>query len=349
MRILIIKCGALGDVLRTTALLPSWARRYPGGEVWWVTSPQARPLLEGNPHIARCLTAGPGLLSELSHEDFDRVLSLEEDPECAGLEQAVRHRRWTGVLLRSGALTYTPDSAPYYDMSLLNTDPDGGHTAADSLKRGNRRTFGEIWLEILGLGEPAAGAKPVLVLTAEERSVALRAARSRGFAHLEPRIGVSPGAGTRWPAKRLPPAVTLGLGRAVWDRWGVPAILLGGPEERTMHARLARQPAARLIDAGTGHPLRVFAAMVELCDGIVTSDSLTLHIANALGKPVVAVFGPTSSHEIRVDRGIKLAPSGGCRCFYRRRCASPSPCLETIAPGPCLEMLGRFLVANCTQ
>ncbi len=339
-RILLIKCGALGDVLRTTALLPPLLRGRPDTEIWWLTERSARPLLENNPSIERIVETGPEGFARLAGVDFDRVLSMEEDPVCAGLQRTLAHRSWTGVVLRNDALSYTPDSAPYYDMSLLNRDPDGGHAAADALKRANRMSYEKIWTKILGL--PASEPAPLLVLTPRERAQGKAVARELGLNRLPLRVGIHPGAGARWPAKRIPGGKVLEIARGIRKRWGVPALLLGGPEERSEHLKLAAAAGESLIDAGTEHSLRGFAAVTGLCDVVVSADTLTLHISRALGIAVVAAFGPTSAHEISLPRGVNLTPAETCECFYRPRCARSSPCLGEIETERWLEAIARL-------
>lgn len=329
MRVLIVKCGALGDVLRTTALLAPLHEKHPGVELWWLTAPSARALLEGNPLIHRIVEAGPEGFARLTGNDFDWVWCLEEDSVCASLQEQLRPRRWTGVELRAGALAYTPDSEAYYGMSLLRPEAVGGRPAADALKRANRLGFERIWLRILGLPE-SKRARPMLALSEAQRSAGGRLFARLGLDRLPRRIGISPGAGARWPAKRIPDDTIIPLARRIQERWSAPAVLLGGPAESARNARLAALSGGALLDAGSRMPLKDFAALVERLDAVVAADSLTLHIANALARPLVAAFGPTSPHEISLVRGVKLSAADGCGCFYKPRCAERRPCLGRI-------------------
>ena len=340
MKILLIKYGALGDVLRTTALLKPLARRYGDLELWWLTSPEALPMLRDQPHATRVLSS-QHINDELAGEVFDWILNMEENRDTASLQSRIEHKRWTGVVMRNDQLSYTPDSAPYYDMSLLNADENGGHAAADELKRANRRTYEEIWLSILD-AEASAATGPSWVLSETEQAKATDTAQALGLHQLPLRIGINPGAGGRWPSKRLPDETTLMLASSVQDLWGAPLLLLGGPEESGAHAELTKRARGNLINTGTDFSLRDFAALLNLCDVVVSTDSLPLHIANALRVPVVALFGPTSSHEIHLVRGVKLEPPEDCRCFYRSQCESASPCLGEIPITQLIKSIERF-------
>ena len=128
-----------------------------------------------------------------------------------------------------------------------------------------------------------------------------------------------------------------------------PLLLLGGKERpRCSDRRIAAQVAR--LDPGIEMiltpylPLRSFAAMLELCEVLVTTDSLALHLATALGRPAVALVGPTSAAELDFHgRGRALQPPEGCACFYKPRCTRPSPCLDDIAESRIVAEVKRCL------
>ena len=76
-RILIIKLGAMGDVLRTTALLPALAEAHPRAAISWATKRESRPLLECNPYISEILDYGEDALLQFQVRAFDRVINLD--------------------------------------------------------------------------------------------------------------------------------------------------------------------------------------------------------------------------------------------------------------------------------
>src|ERR1043165_7042653 len=112
-RILVVKLAALGDVVRTTSLLRPLRAKYPGCRIWWVTTPGAMALLEGNPLIHRLLTVD-GLEQLPASARFDLVLSLEEDARAAELAAERCDGEFIGVYHEFGALKYTRSAALYY-------------------------------------------------------------------------------------------------------------------------------------------------------------------------------------------------------------------------------------------
>jgi len=77
---------------------------------------------------------------------------------------------------------------------------------------------------------------------------------------------------------------------------------------------------------------------------VVTADTLALHIATALEKKIVALFGPTSRSEIELyGRGIKLSSPAGCKCFYRKYCSEEISCMEKITSEMVIEAINLLL------
>jgi heptosyltransferase-2 len=124
---------------------------------------------------------------------------------------------------------------------------------------------------------------------------------------------------------------------------GADVFLLGGERERRMNAALAKSEPAHVFDTGTNHPLREFAGFVAGMDAVVTSDSLGMHIAIALGRPVVALFGPTAPQEISLyGRGAKLFAGPPCAPCYKRTCPD-AVCMSGISPSRVLDEVRRVL------
>lgn len=343
MNILIVKYGALGDVLRTTSLLAPLRRRYPGCRIQWLTVSSALPLLENNPFIERAFTLDT---ASKRVSRFDLVLSLEENKEAADYARS-RGGELIGVYSQGEELRYTASSAGYYDMSLLHRDPGGGHKAADVLKAKNKLTYAELWLKTLGLPTPKnrRDLAPVLHLRGGDRLAARSSAKRWGLRPAP--IGLNPGAGARWPAKQLSCEKAASLLKAL-SRLGRPLLLFGGREESERNARilfLARGLGVpRLHDAGTGRALRCFAGFIELCEVVISTDSLALHVATALRKKTVILVGPTSSTELDVfGLGVQLTPSPACSCFYKSNCLLPVSCLDGMPDERVVAAVARLI------
>lgn len=84
---------------------------------------------------------------------------------------------------------------------------------------------------------------------------------------------------------------------------------------------------------------------VNSCKLLVTNDSLGLHIAHALDKKIVALFGPTLSNEVYVKRGVKLLPEKEYDCLpcLSTVCVKERPCMYEIKPATVLSAVEKLL------
>lgn len=322
-RLLVVKLAAVGDVLRTTSLLPAIHRRWPAAHVTWVTAPGALPLFAGNRLVDRVLGSAGTVPLELLAERFDVVLCPDAAADAVALAHLARlnaggarigfdlDARGVVVPLGEGARTW-------YELGL-----------SDEKKRANRRLYQEHVAEVLGLDWRRE--RPMLALDEGDR-----ARGAELLARHPPRagqriVGLNTGAGGRWRWKRWTESGWDELTRRL-AREGCQVWLLGGPEERQRNARLRALGGDAVLDTGCDNTLRAFAGIVERCDVVVTGDTLALHVAVATGRRVVALFGPTSLAEIDLaDRGERLAGDVPCLCCYRSDCDVSPSCMETLA------------------
>jgi hypothetical protein len=141
MRVLIIKLGATGDVVRTTPLL----RRFEG-PVSWVTAEKNLALLEG---IDREVRAVPWEnRRDVADTRYDLVINLEDDRETGEFLNELKFDQLFGAFLNGdGQMDYTADSRAWFDLSLISRF---GRTEADGLKLKNRRTYQDLIFDGLG-------------------------------------------------------------------------------------------------------------------------------------------------------------------------------------------------------
>src|SRR5207244_3273098 len=137
----------------------------------------------------------------------------------------------------------------------------------------------------------------ILELKANERAWAREHFARLGVEPSRPSVGLNIGAGGRWELKRWRLEGFIELAERLYER-GAQLVLLGGKAERDRNTELLNASGVPVVDAGTDHDIRRFAALTECCDVVVTGDTLAMHIALALNRRVVVLFGPTSAPEI---------------------------------------------------
>ena len=335
--LLIIKLDAVGDVLRTTCLLPGIKKRWPDAGITWVTREEAKPLLANNPYVSEVIGYGPDALVHLSSRTFDCVLNLDAGKISAGLAAMAKAKDKIGYILHEdGYVTATNKAAEeWLCMGVF-----------DDLKKVNDRTYQKVMCSIVDI--TTDGMKYVLELTEEEKNNGREHFERLGIDFGKPVIGIHTGGGGRWVRKQWGEGSFISLIRSLRDEIGsnVQILLFGGPLEGDQNKRIVAELGGSVFDAGCENTLRHFAALVSYCSIVLSGDSLAMHIALAMGKRVVVLFGPTSSAEIELfGLGEKVVPDMDCLVCYRKTCDVSPHCMERISVDMVKQAVLRQLAA----
>lgn len=320
-RMLLVKLAAMGDVLRTTSMLPAIHRRWPGVHITWVTNPESVPLLQGNPGIDRVVAFRAGAVPlEILSERYDVVVNPDAAPESCALAHLARSGSRVGFAFdeRGAPVPIGEGATRWMEMGL-----------SDELKRDNERTYQDLMADVLEVDyhrEP-----PVMEISDGDREKGRLIAKLHAPDEDRMLVGLNTGAGGRWRYKRWTEEGYAALIRKLGED-GHRVLLLGGPSEAERNARLVQASNGVALDSGGDNPVRTFAGLVEACDVIVTGDTLAMHVAIARHVPTVVLFGPTSLHEIDVfDRGERIAPDLDCLVCYLTDCDVSPNCMESIS------------------
>ena len=272
---LIIKLGAMGDVLRTTALL-----RVLEGDIYWMTKKECIPLLSVEGGLLKQVIDVNDVENAVGNIIFDLVLCLDDDLEAARLATLVNKTKLVGSFLDPfGKLTYTDSSHEWFDMGLISKL---GKEKADDLKKRNSKTYQEI---IFGMiGEEFKG---------EEYLINFNGKLKKNKKKKEVLIGIESRADRRWPTKQ-------------WNKY----IQLG---------EILRRDGLRVRFFQQRDTIHKYINDLSECDLIITGDTLSLHIALALGINSVSIFTCTSPAEIYdYGRTVKIISPLLNKAFYRR-------------------------------
>ena len=321
-RILIIKCRAQGDVLRTTPLLPALKRKYPLSHITWLVDRESLDLLLHNSYIDDLLGHDLESVLILQVLKFDLLISLDKEPGLTALATQVKAAQKRGFGMNEfGNLTIFNPAAEY--AYRLGVD--------DDLKFfKNKKTYQEIIHEAAEINY--ARDEYTFGLPDEAREKAWGFFKRRRIPSGRPSIGLNTGAGTKFETKQWPARHYLELISYLTKKMRANVFLLGGPKEKDLNRLLAHKSRARVYDTGSDNSLLEFAGFISLLDLVVTSDTLGMHLAIALKKPVVALFGPTCPQEIDLyGRGVKLFEGTDCSPCYKQTCPD-AICMSTITP-----------------
>lgn len=326
--ILVIRYSALGDVVLATSVLEPLRARFPKARIEWVTDALYAPLLEGLPEIAqvhRLGREGPNVALALAGRlrgRFDAVIDLQNKLRSALVARAAAPLR----------TAFKRRSAMRAVLSLFGADPPLVRAHATRL-----------YAEALApFGVEAPG--PLKVnLSLQARALAADALQGVEA----PAVALAPGARwatKRWPAERFA-AVADALGKD-----GVSIVLCGGPSDRDAFAAFRASTRAKVAADLSFLPLDALAAAIARVQLLVACDSGPVHLATAVGTPVLALFGPTSAARWgppppgrALSLGLKCSPCsnhGGDYCPEGHH-----RCLADLAPEAVLaaarEMLRR--------
>jgi heptosyltransferase-2 len=239
----------------------------------------------------------------------------------------------------SGRVVPAGESAVAWWMMGLN----------DRLKAANRNSYQQAMYDLCEL--PGEIGRPHFVVPDDARERASRFLAEAGIDKYPSLLGLNTGGGRRWEQKKWTVGGYEGLMRLVRERYpGTAVVLLGGPEEVELNARLMAGARDGVFDAGCGNSFSDFAALVQTMDVLVTSDSLGLHAALAVQTPVVVFVGPTSPWELELYGAGTVVHAPGVECLgcYKPACDKPVTCMERLEPEAVLACTEAFLVRSST-
>lgn len=310
MHLLIIKRGALGDVVRTSYFAHALKRQHGGAlRLSWLTAPMSVPLLKYNPHIDDLWTS----FDQAAEHRFDQVFSLDDERDALEGLANLNVNQITGAYLdANGRANYTSDSAAWFDMGLLSRF---GKTRADELKKLNQEGHAQLFRAIFAVDmvEPEFYGDAQLQTWARQTLVR------------RPLVGINPFAGGRWPAKELPTEQLRALIGALLQPTSpfgaqTQIVLLGAGADRLRNLELATTlNDSRISVADTDDAILRLAAVIGQLDHLITSDSLAMHLGIAQRIPFTAFFAPTSAAEIDTwGRGNHVVSTAPDYCSYRK-------------------------------
>lgn len=280
--ILIIKVGALGDVIRTTAIL----NKFKSDNVTWFTSEKAKPLLYNNPYIGKIITELS--VDEVYKFKYDLVLNMDEEKLCCEIVSNLMQKKLAkesyGFYMKGNSVNYNGVDTSWLDISLSGkftrekSSDLRWKNKADELKWLNRRSYENHMFSILGFK-----------FNGEEYVLNCNASAIKGLVGIQNPLYRD----TKWPMKR-------------WNNYEK---LADGIKKLGYNIRLF----------GIRENIQDHIKDIAECEYVICEDSLPMQISIALKKPTIALFICTSPYEIYgYGRVTKLVSTKLKEYFYRR-------------------------------
>jgi len=337
VKILILKPSSLGDVVQALPVLRLLKRHLPGSEIFWWIESKLAPLLEADPDLSGVIRferhrwAAPRHWGELiasvrwvRQQHFDWVIDLQ-------------------CLARSGAFAWLADGELTVGLDEPREAARGFYDL--TAPRPSFHTHAVDWyLGVLPLLGVPVNHDFQWLPPQPQAAAALR--QKWPMADDFRWLVIQPGA--RWANKRWPVEGFAQLVRETAEVYPeLRFAILGGAEERSLGTTITRAAPQRCLDLTGQVSLGQMVEWIRLSRLMVTNDTGPMHVAAALGRPVVALFGPTEprrtgpygqlEHVLHMD--LPCVPCLKPRCHYSK----PFECLRALSPATVFEAVHKQL------
>jgi heptosyltransferase I len=326
---LIVRLGALGDIVHALPLAAALRAAWPDARVDWLVDVKHRAILDHAgglstivPVDTRRMGGDTGVVPvvrRLRAARYDVAVDAQGLLKSALLARLAGARRVVG--LARGHLREPLARWAYDDVA----EPAGPHVVDHALALAQaagapagltRRSLGEGGPPLFGLQPPAS-------------DIVARVRGTLGLAADQPFAVINPGAA--WPNKRWPPERFGAVARDLRARHGWPSIVAWGPGEED----LARTVAAAADGAATPAPATSLGELLAILGAaglVVSGDTGPLHLAAALGTPIVGIYGPTdpARNGPWSPADVTLSRYRACACHHQRRCTAAAWCLGAL-------------------
>lgn len=344
-RVLLVRMGALGDIVHALPVLAALRARRPDIDVDWLVDARYEAVLALVDGVRQRIVVrakadsaddgavrfgGVGGMLWAIHELQRRRYAVAIDLQ--GLIKSAMFARLSGAARVIGferSALREPLASWCYDAHV--PVDDRGHVVHKNLA-----VLSAIGMKSAGVVFPWA----LVRSTVCDEVLALPAVRqSAGLALVNP--------GAAWENKRWPPERFGALAAGLAARHGLMSVVTWGPGERERADAVVQASGGHAVASPptTLHDVLALARAARLC---VSGDTGPLHLAASVGTPIVGLFGPTRPERNGpwLASDVSVSRAGECVCFHKRTCLKGAACIERIAVDEVLEActtrLGRL-------
>jgi ADP-heptose:LPS heptosyltransferase len=317
--LLVIRRRYLGDIVLLGSVLRNLRLHWPAACLTVLTEPAYAGVLALNPDVDAALTfprglAGwPGFLRALRRARFTHVLDFDNTDKTA------LATRLTGAAVR---VTFDRETNPFRHRWVYT-----GHAPITNAFYTSHHIT-ETYLALLAAADVPVVSREIRLVprSADLAAIAPFAGGLKSkIENRKSKILVHPGSRSPcriWPARRFAAVCDL-----LQDELGVQVFLVAGPDEQVLVQEIRGHAKSHLIALEQRLTVGQFAALVMQFDLLLCHDSGPMHVAAAVGTPVVALFGSQNATIWRPlgDRATVLQPAQPCSCIGA---AAPVPCVR---------------------
>ncbi len=328
-KILVLRFGALGDLVHTTIIPQAIKAKYPDYEVHYCCEARYAAVLQNNPDIDKII-------------EFDHKRK-KDFPYNLQIALKLRHEHYDVVLnltnaFRNNFMTFI--ASPKHKFTKV---PMGHKHVVDAFFLSAQKAFPAIKQpRTLRLGlDPAA----------------LENMKSQVAEYPRPYIILSPGGqtdnnrqGRAWPAESW-----IELGNLLKGIFGGTIFLSGSTDEREFHKTISEKIDGAVLFSGK-FSIAQTMCLISLCDLFISGDSGPLHIASGLGVKTIGLFGSTNPENVRPygENGSFVAAFSKCKFCWQKQCKKLkagkkyTPCMKSIKPAHVLNLINNKKLLGST-
>ena len=279
MKILIIDTAFIGDIILVTPLIRTIKEGMKNVEIYALIKPETAQVLRNNPHLKNIIifdkhkkdSGLAGFLKigkNIKKEKFDLVISPHRSFRSAMLARASGAKTRVGFDTSAGAFLYS--KRVRYDISI--------HEIERNLSL------------VRALGIESIHKQPQVFPGKEDKAVVDRLLLRTGLKSAGVLVALAPG--SIWATKQWPPSYYKKLAQ-ILIKTGARVVLLGGDADCALGRKIASENENAIFNAAGRLSLLQSAELLTRCRVLVSNDSAPMHLATAVGTPVIAIFGPT--------------------------------------------------------
>ena len=312
IKILIIKFGALGDVVRTSFFAKPLKCSQSRVEISWLTSKVAVDILKHNPYIDNIYTN----FSDISNIKFNTIYSLDDERDIVTGASSLNADILIGAYLDEGIITYSENASLWFDMGVHSKY---GIKYANQQKKSNDKSHAQIFKKIFNVQDVDNN------FYYEQGSK-----KSNRCNNGKIKIGLFPHSGGRWPSKALRKNEVLGLLEAIIYGEVSGAVdeirLFGSGGEFVRNLEISEAINSKIVKVvNSENNLQGLSLAIQDLDVMISSDSLPLHLAIANKIFTISFYTATSAAEIETfDNGVKILSTSADYCSYDRNADNSS-------------------------
>ncbi len=321
-KILVLRFGALGDIVHTTIIPQAIKAKYPEYEVHYCCEARYVHVLQNNADIDKII--------EFDHK---RKKDFSYNLEVA---LKLRHEHYDVVLnltnaFRNNFMTFIAN--PKHKFTKV---PMGHKHVVDAFFLSAKQAFPEL--------------KQPKNLRLGLDSAALEEMKTRLAEYPQPFVVLSPGGqtdnnrqGRAWPAENW-----IELGNLLKGIFGGTIFISGSPDEKEFHKTIFDKIGGAVLFSGE-LSIAQSMALFSLCDLFISGDSGPLHIASGLGVKTIGLFGSTNPENVKPygENGNYIGALSKCKFCWQKQCKKLkegkkyTPCMSSIKPEHILNLINK--------